>query len=281
MSEIDWKNSGIYITANGIVGYCLLEDLDVHNPRSCEEDFDNRTSIISFMDDDCDDFNLYFIPKEADVRKNYIYDKIKNEKFVKGLKLNPDDTVSMCEIKDASWGFICSNDDDIEFEVLEEELKIFNLYRLKKEYEAVKYSFDGEFIESYQYLYGMNPEEAGVPLMMGDPVDVKYLKSFNLGTVDIESLIEERVFLDNLNLFDYFRKNLENEQIVDNVYEFSIDEQQEVFNRDEFVLEIFEFMKKIKVKDRLNSKVLSLICTYLMNEAQEAWDESYGAYGWT
>ena len=68
---------------------------------------------------------------------------------------------------------------------------------------------------------------------------------------------------------------------INGINEFSIDGKTEIFNKEEFISELFAFIKTIEVKNRKNSKAVELIKTYLMEKTKKIWDESYGKYGWT
>ena len=74
-NEFDFKNSGIYITGDGIVGYSLLSDIELHNPR----DFDDNSSEIYSFDGEEGDY-LYNL-SETDL-KGFINLLSKSQDFV-------------------------------------------------------------------------------------------------------------------------------------------------------------------------------------------------------
>lgn len=274
----NFKNSGIYITGDGIVGYCLLSRIELHNPR----EFDDNLSEIYSFDGKEGDYSYNFSEdlknmSNINVQKTYLLNKLSDKEFIKGIKRNTtSNNLELCEIDDADYGIICSDYCTLKEEKVEEtyreEIREYNLYLKGQEYFAIKMSFIGEEMERYEYLYGENPEDSGIFNMMGKPINEKSIKTFDLDSIDIEYLIEEGIFLDNEDFFNFCLDNLKNEQIIGGIRDFYIDNKKETLNKEFFLIEFFDYLKALPVEERKLSEGLDLIINYLLNKASKIYE---------
>ena len=136
-------NSGIYITLDGIVGYTLLNKFEIDNPR---KEFGNICNICAFNPDEGDYlFDTYEIFKEMSTieeKKEFIINKFKNKKIIKGIKDNLEtNNLELCEIEEADYGLILANKSYSEKFIIaqmEKELKNYTCYLEGKQYIAIK-----------------------------------------------------------------------------------------------------------------------------------------------
>lgn len=270
------KDSGIYISKDGIVGYSLVPDIMLDDPRN--EDFGNISTFSSFDGFEGDYFSYISSQLKKmtsfEDRKKLLLKHFDGLEYLRGIKKNPETNIlELCEVDDATYGLIAL-DEDFEITLNEEdilkrfsdELKEYSYYLEGQQYSAVKYSFDGDFIEGSDFLYGLTPEETNMFYVLGKPIKEETLVEFNEPWLDVEDIIQQGVFLDNEMFFDLFLEEFKGTELFENIYEFELEEVVEAFNKNEFISELFDFLKRINKKD---SEVVEFICKYLIEKVKE------------